>query len=247
MRVVKAASRVNHARMGIPPQLTGISSMATRRVLAELTALWRAHGGAPVVIESVAGVEAARRVEAGEEHFDVVFLAADAVNQLIACGRVLAECRVDLMRSPTAVAVPAGAPKPEIGCEQALRTAVLEASSVGVSTGPSGRALRALFAHWGIAPRIVEAPPGIPVARLLAEGDAALGFQQLSELIHAPGIEIVGELPAPIAIDTVFSAGVVSGSPHVGAARELLEWMASPEADAAKRRQGMQPMTEHLP
>jgi len=232
--------------MGTASRLTGISSMATRRVLAELTALWHARGGMAVMIESVGGVEAARRVEAGKEHFDVVFLAADAIKQLIACGRVLAESRVDLMRSPTAVAVPAGAPKPEIGSEDALRAAVSAASGVGVSTGPSGRALRALFARWGIAPRIVEAPPGIPVGTLLAEGKAALGFQQLSELIHESGIEIVGELPASIAIDTVFSAGVVSGSPHAGSARQLLELMASPEADAAKRRQGMQPITEYL-
>jgi len=247
MRIVKTADRVEYARMGIPQQLTAISSMAPRRVLAEFVALWQARCGVPVLIESVGGVEATRRVEAGGERFDLVFLASDVIKQLLACGRVLAGSRVDLMRSPTAVAVAAGTPKPEIGSEDALRAAVAVASGVGVSTGPSGRALRALFARWGIAPRIVEAPPGVPVGRLLAEGEAALGFQQLSELIHEPGIEIVGELPAPIAIDTVFSAGVVSGSPHVDAARGLLELMASPEAEAAKRRQGMQPITGNLP
>jgi len=240
MWIVKAASRVNYAHMGIPPQLTGISSMATRRVLAELGALWQARGGVPVEIESVGGVEAVRRVEAEDEGFDLVFLASGAIDQLLACGRVLAGSKRDLMRSPTAVAVAAGAPKPDVGSEDALRAAVSAASGIGVSTGPSGRALRALFARWGIAPRIVEAAPGVPVGRLLAEGKVALGFQQLSELIHEPGIEIINELPASIAIDTVFSAGVVSGSPHADAARALLDFMASPETEAAKRGQGME-------
>jgi len=227
--------------MDTAPQLTGISSMAPQRVLAELVQTWHERGGVEVVMEAAGGVEVARRVKAGDARFDLVVLAADAIDHLIACGRVLAG-RADLMRSPTALAVVAGAAHPAIDGEAALREAVSAASAIGVSTGPSGRAVRALFARWGSAARIVEAPPGIPVGRLLAAGEVTLGFQQLSELIHVPGIEIVGELPASIALDTVFSAGLVSGSPNAGAVRELLAFMTSPEADAAKRRQGMRPI-----
>jgi len=199
------------------------------------------------MMESVGGVDAAQRVKSGDERFDVVFLATEMIDQLLACGRVLAGSKVDVMRSPGVVAVAAGVPHPQIDSEGALQEAVLAASGVGISTGPSGRAIRALFARWGITPRIVEAPPGVPVGQLLREGKAALGVQQLSELIHEPGIEIVGELPAPIALETVFSAGVVSDSPHADAVRDVLAFMASPEADATKRRQGMHPMTGHLP
>lgn len=226
--------------------LQGISSMATRQVLAELATAWQAAGGAPVRIESVGGVDAAKRVQAGEEAFDVVFLAADAIARLEAAGRVLAGSKVDLMRSSTAVAVRGGSPKTDIGSEEAVRAAVLAAPTVGYSTGPSGVALQKLFERWGIADevkaRTVQAPPGVPVGSLVASGDVALGFQQQSELIHVQGIEIVGALPPAIAIDTVFSAGVVAGTAQAEAVRGLLAFMAAPEAADAKRRQGMEPV-----
>ncbi|MGE8317825.1 MAG: substrate-binding domain-containing protein [Comamonas sp.] len=226
--------------------LKGISSMATRQLLAELAAAWQARGGEPVAIESVGGVDAARRVQAAGEAFDLVFLASDAIAKLEASGRVLAGSRMDLALSSTAVAVPAGAVQPDIASEAALRAAVLAAPSIGYSTGPSGVALQQRFERWGIAdalkPRTVQARPGVPVGSLVASGEVALGFQQLSELIHVPGIAIVGALPAAIAIDTIFSAGVVAGSPHADAARRLLAFMASPEAAEAKRRQGMAPL-----
>ncbi|MBN8746969.1 Aconitate isomerase [Xylophilus ampelinus] len=225
--------------------LQGISSMATRQVLADLSAAWQARGGVPVAIESVGGVDAAKRVQAGEEAFDLVFLASDAIDRLLAAGRVAAGSKVDLMLSSTAVAVRAGTAHPDIGGEEAVRAAVLAAQTVGYSTGPSGVALQKLFERWGIADdvkaRTVQAPPGVPVGSLVAQGQVGLGFQQLSELIHVEGIDIVGPLPPAIAIDTVFSAGVVAGSPMADVARQLLAFMASPEAADAKRRQGMEP------
>lgn len=225
--------------------LKGISSMATRQVLADLVAAWQAQGGEPVQIESVGGVDAAQRVQSGEEAFDVVFLASNAIDKLQAAGRVVEGSKVDLVLSSTAVAVPAAAEQPDIGSEEAVRAAVLAAPSIGYSTGPSGVALQKLFERWGIADeiksRIVQARPGVPVGSLIASGEVALGFQQLSELIHVEGIRIVGGLPTAIAIDTVFSAGVVTGSVHADAVQRLLAFMASPEAAAAKRRQGMEP------
>ncbi|MDI3382626.1 substrate-binding domain-containing protein [Xenophilus aerolatus] len=225
--------------------LQGISSMATRQVLADLSAAWQARGGAPVAIESVGGVDAAKRVQAGDEAFDLVFLASDAIDKLLAASRVVRGSKVDLMLSSTAVAVRAGTARPDLGSEDAVRAAVLAAPTVGYSTGPSGVALQKLFERWGVADdvkaRTVQAPPGVPVGSLVAQGQVALGFQQLSELMHVEGIDIVGPLPPAIAIDTVFSAGVVAGSPNAEAARQLLAFMASPEAAEAKRRQGMQP------
>lgn len=225
--------------------LSGISSMATRQVLAELAADWQARGGEPIAIESVGGVDAAKRVEAGGEAFDVVFLASNAIDKLINSGHVVAGSKVDLVLSSTAVAVAEDAAQPDISSEDALRAAVLAAPSLGYSTGPSGVALQKLFERWGIAqqiqPRIVQARPGVPVGSLVASGEVALGFQQLSELIHQPGIAIVGLLPQAVAIDTVFSGALVTGSPHAQAVEHLLAFMASPEASDAKRRQGMAP------
>lgn len=223
--------------------ITGISSMATRQVLAELAGAYEAASGVAVVITSVGGVDAAKRVAAGEA-FDVVLLAADAIDKLLAAGHLQGP-RVDLVRSPVAVAVPAGAPVPDIGSEAALKAAVLAAESVCYSTGPSGNFLLQLFERWGIAEqiqsRLMLAPPGVPVGTLVARGEAALGFQQLSELLHVAGLQVVGTLPPDAAFITTFSAGLGVHTAQADAVRAMLAFMTSPAADAAKRRQGMEP------
>lgn len=223
--------------------LRGISSMATRQVLGELASAWQQRSGGEVHFEAVGGVDAARRVQAGEP-FDVVVLASDAIDKLQADGAVAAGSKVDLVRSPVAVAVRAGAVRPEIGTEDDLRRAVLAAATIGYSTGPSGVALLRLFDRWGIAgevqQRLVQAPPGVPVGSLVANGEVSLGFQQLSELIHLAGIEIVGQLPQAVQIITTFSGALCAGSPNAHAVRDLLAFMAAPEAAAVKRRHGME-------
>lgn len=224
--------------------LTGISSMATRQLLAELTAAYTERSGQTVAIESVGGVDAAKRVQAGEA-FDLVILASDAVAKLIAAGHLRPESLTPLVHSGVAVAVPAGSPVPDISSEEAVRQAVLAAPTLSYSTGPSGVALAKLFERWGIAEqikeRIVTAPPGVPVGSLVAKGEVVLGFQQFSELIHVPGIHIVGPLPSAIQITTTFSAAMTTGCTRPAQVQALLAFMASPEAAEAKRRQGMEP------
>jgi molybdate transport system substrate-binding protein len=218
--------------------------MATRQLLVELAAAYAERTGVVVELESVGGVDVAKRVQAGEP-WDVVFLASDAIDKLAVAGRVLPGSKVDLVHSGVAVAVRAGTAWPNIASEDAVRQAVLAAPSLSYSTGPSGVALAQLFERWGIADaiqsRIVQAPPGVPVGTLVARGEVALGFQQLSELIHVDGIAIVGALPAAIQITTTFSAGVCSSSIHADAVRDLLAFMASADAAEAKQRQGMEP------
>jgi molybdate transport system substrate-binding protein len=224
--------------------LKGISSMATRQVLGELARAWEQRSGSKVAIESVGGVDAAKRVAAGEP-FDVVILASDAIDKLIAGGHAVAGTRVDLVDSGVAVAVRAGAPRPDISSEEALKRAVLAAPAIGYSTGPSGVSLVKLFERWGVTQelqgRLVQAPPGIPVGALVARGEIALGFQQLSELIHLEGIDLVGPMPAAVQITTTFSGAVCAASTQGAAVRELLAFMASPGAAEAKLRNGMEP------
>lgn len=224
--------------------IRGISSMATRQVLADLVQAYTAQTGVPVAIESVGGVDAAKRVQAGEA-FDVVILASDAIDKLQAAGHVLAGSKVDVVHSGTAVAVRAGAVLPDLSSADAVRAAVLAARSVSYSTGPSGVALAQLFERWGIAPqvqdRIVTPPPGVPVGSLVARGEVELGFQQLSELIHVEGITVVGPLPPEIQITTTFSAAVCVTSAQPDAVRGLLAFLCSDAAADAKRRQGMEP------
>lgn len=224
--------------------LTGISSMATRHLLAELLGEYERVAGQAVSIESVGGVDAAARVRNGEP-FDIVVLAADAIEKLNADGHFAPGSRVDIARSGVAIAVAAGARRPAIDTEAALREAVLAARTIGYSTGPSGTHLVRLFERWGIAgtiaPRIVQAPPGVPVGTLVANGDLELGFQQLSELLNLPGIDVIGPLPDDAQIVTVFSAAICKTSTQKEAARALLSFLASPQTAAAKLNHGMEP------
>ena len=225
-------------------RLTGISSMATRALLAELSAAYAQRTGIAVAIESVGGVDAAKRVQAGES-FDVVVLASDALAKLAASGCVAPDSVADLVHSGVAVAVKAGAPRPDLSGEEAVKHAVLAARSIGYSTGPSGTALLERFERWGVMAqlegRLVQARAGVPVGTLVASGEVELGFQQRSELIHLQGIDLVGDLPEAIQIDTVFSAGVCASSSQPEAAAALIAFLASPETAEAKRRQGMTP------
>ena len=182
-------------------------------------------------------------MQAGEA-FDAVVLAAAAIDQLTAAGRVVPGTRADLVRSGVAVAVRAGAPAVDIGSEAAVREAVRSATSVSYSTGPSGVHLQQLFERWGIAeeirPRLVQAPPGVPVGSLVARGEVALGFQQLAELMNLPGITVLGPLPPAIQIITVFSAGMSVTSTQAEAVHAFLNWASSPATADIKRRNGME-------
>ena len=224
--------------------LTIISSMATQQLLADLLVQYATLSPQAVTVESVGGVDAAKRLQAGEA-FDLVVLAGNAIGQLIEAGRLLAGSRADIVRSGVAIAVRAGAPRPAIATEDDIKRAVLSARSLSYSTGPSGVALAKLFERWGIADeiksRIVQAPPGVPVGSLVADGKVELGFQQLSELMSLPGIDLLGPLPDAIQIITTFSGAVSVTSTQADAARALLAFMASPAALETKRRNGMDP------
>ena len=221
-----------------------ISSMATRQFLSELAAQFQDASGQQVSLESVGGVDAAKRVQAGEV-FDLVVLASNVIDQLSAEGWIVAGSRADLVHSGVAVVVKSGAPHSDISTEEALKNVVSGAKSIGYSTGPSGNHLTRLFERWGIAgdikDRIVQARPGVPVGTLVAKGEVELGFQQLSELMHLAGVDILGPLPPSAQIITTFSAGVAAVSTQPEAARALSAFLASPAAAEAKRKNGMDP------
>lgn len=216
--------------------------MATREVLSELAGQFERSTGQPVAAEAAGGVDVAKRVQAGEA-LDVVVLASNAIDKLIAEGKVVAGSRVDLVRSGVAIAVRAGAPKPDISDEAAVKRAVVAAQTLSYSTGPSGVYLEKMFERWGvleqIRSRIVVPPPGTPVGSLVASGAVELGFQQLSELQNLAGIDVVGPLPPAIQTITVFSGGVATVCQRPDVARALLSFMASGNATATKQRHGM--------
>lgn len=225
-------------------RITGVSSMATRHILSDLARSYELRNGIRVEFRSMGGVEAAKLVRTGEPA-DVVALASKVMRSLEAEGHIAKGSIIDFARSEIAIAVPAGSPRPGVESEQAVRRAIIEARRICYSTGPSGDHLKTLCEKWSVAETVLQraltAPPGVPVASLVARGEADLGFQQLSELIGQPGIEVVGSLPPEIQSVTVFSAGVSAASHESGAARAFVGYLASPEATDAKLRHGMEP------
>lgn len=224
--------------------LSGLSSMATRHILADLARDYEQQTGVRAEFRSMGGVEAARLARAGEPT-DVVALAARAMRALEAEGHVVKGGVIGFARSGIAIAVPAGAPSPDVGSAKAVRRAMVEAKRVCYSTGPSGDHLKSLLEAWGLADSVLKrglvAPPGTPVASLVARGEADLGFQQLSELLGQPGVAIAGALPPEIQAVTIFSAGVSSRSGAPEAARAFVAYLASAETAGVKRRHGMEP------
>ncbi|HEY1454750.1 MAG TPA: substrate-binding domain-containing protein [Roseiarcus sp.] len=225
-------------------RLIGLSSMATRHILADLARDYELRVGTHVDIRSMGGVEAAKLARAGEPT-DVVVLASKVMESLEAEGHIAKGSIRGFARSEIALAVRAGSRRPALDSEHAARQAMIKARRLCYSTGPSGDHFKALCEKWGLADSILasalKAPPGVPVATLVAQGDADLGIQQLSELIGQPGIEVAGPLPPEIQAVTIFSAGVSTTSAEREAANALVAYLASAEAQGAIRRHGMEP------
>jgi molybdate transport system substrate-binding protein len=237
--------------IAVPPKavgalLTGLASMAVSAVLAELTEQARHSGLVHAALTPVAGVEAVRRIETGEE-LDVVVLASGAIDHLVEEGYLVASSRRALADSLMAVAVPSGTPHPSMDTEEELREVLIGARAIGYSTGPSGDALLALLRRWAVlgqvADRLVQAPPGMPVARLIAEGQADVGFQQLSELSGVDGVDVIGPMPPGCEVVTTFvgaaTASAAALPTRAAKAVALLEFFAAPSTVEAKRRHGL--------
>jgi molybdate transport system substrate-binding protein len=183
------------------------------------------------------------RLQRGEA-IDVVIMVGYALEALVKEGKVIAESRVDLARSGIGIAVRAGAPRPEIGSVDALKRTLVAATSIAYSDSASGVYVSTeLFQRLGIADQVAGKSrmiPAEPVGQVVARGDAELRFQQMSELIPVPGIDLVGPLPAEVQKITVFSAGIVAGAKEPVAARALIAFLASPEAAGAITKSGME-------
>jgi molybdate transport system substrate-binding protein len=188
------------------------------------------------------------RVARGEA-IDVVIVPDTVLQQLIDSGLVLADSRVDLVRSTIGIAVRAGAPKPDISTVAALRKTLLAAQSVAYSGSVSGTYVSTeLYQKLGIAEQMARKSRRIDrerVGAVVARGEAEIGFQQLSELNPISGIDVVGPLPAEVQKASVFSAGVIARSSNAQAARRLLKALASPDSAHAIELTGLEPLHAH--
>ncbi len=181
---------------------------------------------------------------------DVVILSRAGLDELVRQGRVLADSRVDLVRSSIGVAVRAGAPKPDISSVEALKRTLLAAKSIAYSSSVSGVYVSTeLYQRLGIADQAMGKSKRIEgmVGPAIARGEAEIGFQQISELLPVPGIAYLGPLPREVQRVSVFSAGIVAGSKERAAAEGLIKFLASPSAQPAIVKSGLGPIESQWP
>jgi len=224
--------------------ITVLASPAMKEAYLELVPRFEQARGHKVATTWAGTADIMKRMQA-RETFDVVIAAANSIDELTDTGRLMAGSRKDLVRSGVGVTVRAGAPQPDISTAEAVKKAVLAAKSVGISTGPSGVYMSALFEKMGIAdqvkPKLKVPPSGAQIGELVAKGEVELGFQQVSEIVHVKGAQFVGPLPPEIQRVTVFAGAVHAASAEPDAARELLEFLASPEHAPLLQKHGLEP------
>ena len=185
------------------------------------------------------------RLERGEPA-DVLILVGYALGDLIKQGKVVADSRVDLVKSPIGVCVKSGATKPDISSADSLKRALLAAKSVAYSDSASGVYVSTeMFAKLGITEAMkgkARQIPATPVGEIVARGEAEIGLQQIAELKPVAGIDIVGPLPPDLQKITVFSAGIASVSKEPEAGKALIKFLASPAARDALVKSGLDPI-----
>lgn len=219
-----------------------IAANALKESLVELLSAFEKSSGNKLTTYWSGTTAIAKRIRDGEA-IDVVMIAGPDIDKLIAEGKLASGSRVDFAKSGVGIAVRAGLPKPDISSGDAVKNAVLAAKSVAYSSGPSGYYVAELFKKLGIADqvkdKIKQPASGVQISDLLARGEADLGFQQVSELLHRTGIDYVGPLPPDIQNITTYAAGLHPAAPE--AAKALVKFLASPSAAPVIRKIGMEP------
>ncbi len=189
------------------------------------------------------------RFERGEP-VDVFLTDSAALDALIRAGKIVGG-RIDLARTGIGIAVRKGAPRPDVATPQALKRALLAATTVGYAS-PAGGSITAahimgVFERLGIAAemtpkaRLSAGGPNGRVSVLVSSGQAEIGLQQVSELMSNPGVEVIGMLPAELQQITIYSAGVTAGAREADAARAMIKALTAPSAAPVYKARGLEP------
>jgi molybdate transport system substrate-binding protein len=247
---MKTSSLVIAAALFLPglagaEEIKVISTQATQEAYLELVTQFEKASGHKVTTIFSGTLNVQKRLADGEP-YDMIIMAGPAIDEQVKLGKAVAGSRVDFAQSGTGLAVRKGAPKPDISSPDALKKTLLAAKSIGYSTGPSGLYMLSVFEKMGIAEQVKgklkQTPSGVFVGTLITNGDAEIGFQQISELKPVAGIDIIGPLPDELQKITVFSAGIAAVSREPDAGKALIKFLASPEARDTLVKSGLDPI-----
>ena len=226
-------------------ELKVLAPNAAREPVIQAVAVFEQATGQQVKV-SWSGTEAITRRIAEGEAADVVINAVQNIERQAQDGTLVAASCTDFARVGIGVAVPAAAASLEVSTPEAMRAGLLSARSVIVSSGTSGRHMLEVFVNLGIGEALkaktTQPPSGAQIADFLAAGRAEIGFQQISELRHAPGIRYLGPIPAELQSYTTYAAARHAGSAQVDAAAAFLRALRDPATQAATRAAGMEPL-----
>ena len=241
--IIAVAAAVLTASVAQAAEIRVLASGATKEVYLELAPAFELATGHRLKTTWAGTADIKKRLAAGES-FDLVIMASYEIDDQIKQGKLTAGSRADLMKSGVAMAVPLGTSKPDISSVEALKRTILNAKTVGYSSGPSGVYFQTLIEKLGIAedvkPRLKQTPSGVAVGTLLAKKEADIGFQQVSELIHFPSIVYVGPLPAEVQQITTFSAAVHKDARETTATKALVKFLTGPVAKPVIKKNGME-------
>jgi molybdate transport system substrate-binding protein len=222
-------------------EITVFCTQALRTSLLELAPRFEAATGHKVTLEVAPSGQLVKRVRAGETA-DVLIANAPNIDELSKDGKIVGT-RTDIARAQVGLAIKAGGPRPDISTPDAVKRALLDAKAVAyVEGGLSGTLFEAALNKLGILDEIKKkAKIGSPAAKFVVSGEAALAAQQISELIAVQGAELLGPMPAELEVMTQFSVGVLAGAKEPAAAKALIAFLRSPEAQAVIKEKGLTP------
>src|SRR4051794_23100524 len=227
----------------MPTEIKVLSSIATKEAYLELVPQFEKSSG-HTVATTWAGTTAIMQRMTKNEQYDLVVISSTELDELIRQGKIASGSRVDLAKSGIGVAVRSGASKPDISSADALKRTLLAAKTVGYTSGPSGVYMGGLVERMGIANEVKakfrSVPSGGTIGTIVASGDCEIGFQQVSELVHIPGISYIGPLPAEVRRVTIFSCGLQTGAPQPDAAKALVAFLTTAAARAVMQKHGLE-------
>jgi molybdate transport system substrate-binding protein len=220
-----------------------LSSIAPKEAYLELVPQFEKASG-HTVSTTWSGTTAMMKQLAAGEQYDLVMISATELDELIKQGKIVPGTRVDIAKSGIGIAVRKGAPRPDVSSPDALKKTLLAAKTVGYTSGPSGVYMGQLVERMGIAPQVKEkfksVPSGGTIGTIVASGDCEIGFQQVSELVHIPGVDFIGPLPAEVQRVTVFSSGIQVGAAQPDAAKALVTFLTTSAAKGVIKKHGLE-------
>jgi molybdate transport system substrate-binding protein len=224
-------------------ELTILAGQGVVSGLMDLAPAFERATGHKIVVSQEGAASLVRKVTTNAPA-DLVAASPRALDDYLAKGNVLAGSRVDFAKAGVGVAVKAGAPRPDISTADAYKRAMLAAKSIAYSTGGSGQVTANVMEKLGITEQLKARTirtEGIPIAELVAKGEAEIGMHQINVILPVRGADYIGPLPPGLQDFVLFSLGVLAASRQADAARAFERFASAPENAALIRKSGMEP------